>query len=114
MTRLFDNSEVRAIINDQQRIGHALAPRHWHTYQPTERQLKAAIARALRSIPSEVHIAKGIRLGGETATVYTREVTITGQKRWISVAICETGNRAGRLATALEPTATQLTRHGLS
>ncbi len=42
MTGLFDNSTIRAIINDQQRIGHALAPRHWHTYQPTERQLKVS------------------------------------------------------------------------
>ena len=113
MTRLFDNSTVRAIINDQRRIGHALAPRHWHTYQPTARQLRVAIAKVLRSSPSEVHIARGTRLGVEIATVYTRQVMIAGQKRWISVAIYERGNRTGRLATALEPTVAQLTRHGL-
>jgi len=113
LTRLFDNSAIRAIINDQQRINHALAPRHWHTYQPTERQLKAAIAKVLRSRPSEVHIAKGIRLGMESATVYTRQVMIASRKQWISVAIYETGVRDGRLATALEPTAVQLIRHGL-
>ena len=75
--------------------------------------MKAAIARILRSRSSELHIAKGIRLGTETVTVYTRQVMIAGQQQWISVAIYETGSHAGRLATALEPTAAQLARHGL-
>ena len=113
MARLFDNASIRDIINDPQRISHALAPRHWHTYQPTDRQLRAAIARVLRSDRSLVHTITGIRLGNDTATVYTRHVLIGGQTRWLSVALYATGYRAGRLATALEPTVVQLERYGL-
>ncbi len=113
VTRLFDNATIRTIIYDQQRISHALVPRHWHTDQPTYRQLQAAIARVLRSSLAAVHVAPGIRLGEETVTVYTRQVMLARQQRWLSVAIYATGTRAGRLATALEPTAAQLVLHGL-
>ena len=113
MTRLFDNATIRGIIYDQQRIRHALAPRHWYTSQPTYRQLQAVIARLLRSSPSAIHSATGVRLGEETVTVYTRKVMLARQQRWLSVAIYTTGTRVGRLATALEPTVAQLTRHGL-
>ena len=81
--------------------------------QPTYRQLQAGIARLLRSSPSAVHLATGIRLGVETVTVYTRQVMMARQPRWLSVAIYTTGPRVGRLATALEPTVAQRMRHGL-
>jgi hypothetical protein len=60
-----------------------------------------------------VHVAAGIRLGTETATVYTRLVNIGGVQRWLSVAVYETGPNAGKFATAVEPTAAQLSEGGL-